>query len=809
MPATRNTLPLPLLLLLLLLLLLPLPLRSQGVYQQPSADVVAIVQAPPAPAFSISPNNDALMLVDYNPNPGIATLAQPFLRLAGLRINPALNCRQNTTEYTSVTIRWLVLDETIQIQLPAEGALAGIPVWSPDGRQIAFGVNKAGGMELWVAETWTGKARRVGSVLLNNVLGSAFEWMNDSERLLVRMIPPYREKAPEISPVPTGPAIEETTPGKRAQVWTYQDLLQNANDEKLFEYYASSQLALANSSTGKVQQLCDPGLYAGAQWSPGEQYLLVTTLRRPFSYSVPYGDFSRKTEIWNARGQLLRTLTELPVTDDTPRQGVVTGPRGFRWQALHPARLLWVEALDGGDPKRPADFRDKIMLLDAPFSGDAREVLQVRHRFAGWQWTADKDVALLREFDRDRRWNTTYRVDLNNPAAKTVLFDLSANDDYNDPGNAVLTRQPAGDWVLAQDGDWAWFDCAGASPGGEFPRLDKINLKTGKKETVYQGPGNAHEDFVMFAGKDRQRIVTRYQSKTEPPNFYLVDLKSKTRKSLTAFKDPAPQLTGVEKRLVKYTRKDGVPLSGTLYLPPGYQPGQRLPLFIWAYPLEYNDAATAGQVRGSDNTFTYYRNDSPLFFVTQGYAVLMDATMPVVGEPETMNNTFVEQIVASGRAAIDYLDSLQIIDRNRVGVGGHSYGAFMTANLLAHSDDYAFGIARSGAYNRTLTPFGFQSERRSFWDAPEVYMTVSPFTYANKIKTPLLMIHGEADNNSGTFPIQSERLFQAIKGNGGTARLVLLPYESHGYRARESVLHVLAEMFEWAEKHGERPVQKP
>ena len=313
----------------------------------------------------------------------------------------------------------------------------------------------------------------------------------------------------------------------------------------------------------------------------------------------------------------------------------------------------------------------------------------------------------------------------------------------------------------------------------------------------------------MFDSKNRERIVTRYQSKTEPPNLFVTDLKTRARKALTAFQDPAPQLTGVEKRLVKYTRKDGVPLSGTLYLPPGYKPGQRLPLFMWAYPLEYSDAATAGQVRGSENTFTYYRNDSPLFFVTQGYAVLMDATMPIVGDPETMNNTFVEQAVTSGRAAIDYLDSLGIIDRTRVGVGGHSYGAFMTANLLAHSDDYAFGIARSGAYNRTLTPFGFQSERRSFWEAPEVYMNVSPFTHANKINEPLLLIHGEADNNSGTFPIQSERLFQAIKGNGGNARLVLLPHESHGYRARESVLHVLSEMFEWADRHGKAKVERP
>jgi dipeptidyl aminopeptidase/acylaminoacyl peptidase len=366
----------------------------------------------------------------------------------------------------------------------------------------------------------------------------------------------------------------------------------------------------------------------------------------------------------------------------------------------------------------------------------------------------------------------------------------------------VYDRLPNGDYVVAQDGDWLYYDAPGNSDEGQYPRLDRINLKTGEKQTLFKSKNKTFEEFIAFAGKDRSQIVTRYQSKTEVPNFYLMGLKDQSRKALTNFTDPAPQLTGIEKRVIKYNRPDGVPLSGTLYLPADYKPGQKLPLFLWAYPLEYSDKTTAGQVRVTDNNFTFYRNDSPLFMVTQGYAVLMDATIPIVGDPETMNNTFREQATSSGRAAIDYLDSLGIIDRTKVGVGGHSYGAFMTANLLAHSNDYAYGIARSGAYNRTLTPFGFQSERRNYWEAKDIYMNVSPFNYADQIKKPLLLIHGEADNNPGTFTVQSERLYQAIKGTGGTSRLVLLPHESHGYRARESVLHVLAEMFDWAGKYG-------
>ena len=447
-------------------------------------------------------------------------------------------------------------------------------------------------------------------------------------------------------------------------------------------------------------------------------------------------------------------------------------------------------------------FRDLVKTFDAPFTGEPKEVFQVQHRFVGFGWMAKSDQVIVTENDRDRRWRTSTLMDLAHPEAKSVLFDLSMNDAYNDPGRPVYEVRPDGERVIVQDGDWVYLAGNGASDKGDRPFLDKFNLKNRQKERLYVSGETKLERFVSFVKTSRTTAVVRSESKTDVPNYFIAELKTNVKKAITDFKDPAPQLTGMKKQLVKYNRPDGVALSGTLYLPPGYKEGTRLPVMIWAYPLEYSDAGTAGQVRGSPNAFTFFRGPTPLFFVTQGYAVLMDATMPVVGDAETMNNTFVEQIVAAAKAAIDKLDSMGVADRKRIVVSGHSYGAFMTANLLAHSDLFAAGIARSGAYNRTLTPFGFQSERRSFWDAPDLYMKVSPFAFADKIKTPILLIHGEADNNSGTHPIQSERLFQAIKGNGGTARYVVLPFESHGYSARESVLHVLAEMFEWADKYA-------
>jgi dipeptidyl aminopeptidase/acylaminoacyl peptidase len=438
------------------------------------------------------------------------------------------------------------------------------------------------------------------------------------------------------------------------------------------------------------------------------------------------------------------------------------------------------------------------MTLSGPFTGEPGEILKLQHRYAGISWLQTPGLGFLTESEWMRRWRTTYLVDVDKPGGEPrKVFDLSSQDRYHDPGRPVTISTAAGEYLIMVEKGKIYLSGSGASPQGDRPFLDRYDLESGQSERLFHCGDDCYERFVGFAGDSRQMIITSYESKTEPPNYYLYDLRQKARKALTHYQDPAPQMTGMKKQLVKYEREDGVPLSGTLYLPPDYQEGQKLPLVMWAYPIEYSDARLAGQVRGSANRFTFFRGTSQLFFVTQGYAVLDAAQMPVIGDPETMNDTFVEQIVAAARAGIDKLDEMGVIDPERVGVGGHSYGAFMTANLLAHCDLFASGVARSGAYNRTLTPFGFQSERRTLWQAPEVYFKVSPFMHAHKINEPILLIHGEIDNNSGTFPIQSRRLYHALKGHGATARLVFLPYESHGYRAKESVLHVLAEMIDW------------
>ena len=788
-----------LLYLLALACIFALSAQAQERYKLPPKEIIDIVDAPPTPRVSMSPSRDLMLLIDYEAMPSIAYVSQPMLRIAGTRITPANNSRQVLSFNTGLTLKGVRDGAVRKISLPA-GARFTSPAWSADGKRIAFARYLDKGAELWVADTTTGQAKALTGPTLNMVAGSGIVWMPDNRRILVHTIVSSRGPAPEPARVPIGPNIQATA-GKSAQVATYQDLLKTAFDEKLFDYYAASRIVAVDAVTGQASAIGKPGIFSDAGPSPDGNYLLVQRIKKPYSYSVPYSGFARSTEVWNMKGEAVKVIADLPPAEDVPMNGVPTGPRSVDWQSLKPATLYWVEALDGGDPEKDVPSRDKVMVLAAPFAGAAREALKLQNRFAGLTWFETPGMAFAAESDWKKRWRTTWLVDIDNPAVEPrKVFDLSQQDAYNDPGSPVMT-QKGGDRVILQDGDRLYLSGAGASPRGDHPFLDKMNFKTGEKERLFQCAEGKYQSFVGFAGDARDRIIISHESATEIPNYYIYELNTRRTQPLTDFKDPVPQLTGIKKELIKYKRSDGIELSGTLYLPPGHKEGQRLPVVVWAYPMEYGDAGVAGQVRGSVNRFTFYRGTSQLFFVTQGYAVLDNAQMPVIGDPKTMNDTFVTQIVGNAKAAIDKLDAMGVGDPKRVGVGGHSYGAFMTANLLAHCDLFAAGIARSGAYNRTLTPFGFQSERRTLWQATDTYIRMSPFMHAHKINEPIVLIHGEADNNSGTFPIQSERLFAALKGFGATARLVMLPHESHGYSARESVLDVLAEMFEWFDRY--------
>lgn len=776
-------------------------------YQKAPQPISDILNARPTPLVQVSPNAKWLLAADRLAYPPVSDLAQPMLRLAGLRINPATNGRHHPPRFVSLHLYYTLGNEQAEVAVPRNAYLS-TPEWSQDSQHFAFTNTTTSGIELWIGQIGTYTATAVPKVRISAVLGQAVQWMPDGKTLLVQTVPATRGNPPSSPKSPDGPIIQESD-GKVGPVRTYEDLLEDAHDEDLFDYYATVQLSLVKN--GVATPVGKPGIFSRVEPSPDGKHLLVSRIHRPYSYIFPESEFPREVEVWNLEGKIEYKVASLPLEDHVPIEGVPLGPRDYQWVPTKPATLVWADALDGGDPKSKAPFRDEVMMLSAPFTDDPQELVKLEQRFvpaggggfrAGLpiEWT-EHGTGLVRDFNRDRRWQRTFLIDIAKPGEQPrLIWERSIRDRYRDPGIPMLHTLANGKRVLLQQGDAIFLVGAGATQKGEFPFLDRFDLETRKSERIFQCGDGQYESVVALMADDGSQFITRHESPTEPPNYFVRTANGADKKALTSFPDPAPQLHGITKQLVTYKRADAVQLSFTLYLPANYKEGERLPTIVWAYPLEFNDADTAGQVSGSQYRFTTISGISQLFLVTQGYAILDNATMPVVGDPETMNNTYVEQVVDSAKAAIDKAVELGVTDPDRVGVGGHSYGAFMTANLLAHSNLFRAGVARSGAYNRTLTPFGFQSERRTIWEAPEMYMKVSPFMYANRIKYPILLIHGMADDNSGTFPIQSERMYQAIKGNGGIVRYVQLPYEAHGYLARESTEHTLWEMVTWFDK---------
>jgi dipeptidyl aminopeptidase/acylaminoacyl peptidase len=782
-------------------------------YQRPPETIASIIDAPSTPGVSINSKGDWMLLLERAGYPSIEELAQPESRLAGLRINPATNGQSRASFINNIKIK--------QVNGGQEFAISGIPqnaqisyvTWSPDEKQIAFTVTNASGIELWVAGIADRQAKKLTDATVNDAYsGRPFSWMSDSKTLLVKFVDEKRGEMPKANLVPTGPNIQQNI-GKANPSRTYQDLLKNKDDEQLFDYFMQTQLKLVTLD-GKQQNLGQAGIIKSMDVSPDGQYLLVETIQKPYSYLVPHYYFPYNVEVWSRDGKVVKQLAQLPLAEDIPIgfDNVAKGPRNYNWRPDKPATLYWVEAQDGGDASKEVKERDVVFTLDAPFSGKASKLAGTKYRYRGMQW-GNNNMALLNE----RLWKTRAErvvlVDPSKPAqAGTVLIERSYEDGYSDPGSPVFTKNQYGRSVLMTDrkGDNIYMISEGGSPEGNRPFLSEFNLKSKKSKILFRSEAPYYERPVDIIDLNNKRIITRRESEKDVPNYFVRDLNKKRMTQVTSFAHPYPQLEGVQKEMLQYERNDGVKLTAVLYLPKDYKKSDGpLPMLMWAYPREFKNAAAAGQVKSSPYEFTRISSGSPLFWVTQGYAVLDRTDFPIVGEGDAQpNDTYIEQLVASAKAAIDKTVGMGVADPKRIAVGGHSYGAFMTGNLLAHSDLFAAGIARSGAYNRTLTPFGFQQEERTYWQAPDVYNAMSPFSAAHKVKTPILLIHGEADNNSGTFPIQSERFYNALKGHGATTRLVFLPHESHGYSARESILHMLWEMDTWLDTYvKKRPVQ--
>jgi dipeptidyl aminopeptidase/acylaminoacyl peptidase len=694
--------------------------------------------------------------------------------------------------------------------MPPQARVSNV-TFSPDGSKLAFLHTKDAAIELWIADAATGAAKAVvtGADRINATTGDPCDWLRDNVTMICQLVPANRGAEPAAAAVPPGPTVHESS-GKAAPAPTYEDLLNDAHDDALFAHYFTSQLTAINVTTGAKSPLGQPGVLTNSTPAPGGQFVLVSRVKKPFSHTVPMNGFPQDVEVWTRAGEMAKTIADLPSREGTTLTGVERGPRGFLWRADQPATVLWVEALDGGDLKNTVPFRDKVMALAAPFTGQPSEVSKTEWRYGSIAYT-DAGIGLLTENDRATRMTRTWILEPG--AAPKKVWERKQDAAYTNPGTPVRRGEVGGrggggggrggsnSAPVVQNGDYIYLSGEGASAEGDRPFLDRLNVKTLKTERVFRSSSESLESFVAPLNDDMTKFLTRYETQKDAPNYYTRDAGAEARRPVTAFRDPQPQIRDVLRQYVTYKRADGVTLSGTLYLPPGYKQGTKVPLIMWAYPREFGDADSASQVSGSPNSFTSIRGGSHLFLLLSGYAIFDNPTMPIIGPGETANDTYVQQLISSAQAAVDKVVEMGVTDRDRIGVGGHSYGGFMTANLLAHSRLFRAGFAESGAYNRSLTPWGFQAERRSFWEAPQIYTQMSPFWFAHQIKDPILLMHGEVDDNTGTFPIQSERLYAALKGHGATVRYVTLPNEAHGYAARETLLHVLAERLAWFDKY--------
>ncbi len=774
-------------------------------YQTPHKSIMDLIDVDLPPSTYMDTDKNYMLLLSRNQYKTIEELSQQELRLAGLRIDPKTNIGSRTTYFNKIQIKSLKKKNAktnLVKGLPTNPRITNFS-WSPDQSKMAFTNTTSDGVELWVMDIAKAEAKKISDATINANLRYAINWFEDGTALLVKMLPENRKPLIDTKiSVPSGPTIS-VNDGKKAQNRTYQDLLKNKNDEFNFEQLALSKLVKV-SLDGKISKWLPADMYNMVRFSPDGNYVMISTVEKPFSYLVPYRRFPSKTSIYTKDGQLVNTINEVPLIEDLPKgfMSVRTGRRSLDWRDDKAAILIYAEALDGGDANIEAEYRDQVFQLEAPYNGRAKSLIKTKNRYRYIDWATDQTAIA-----HDYWWNTRNTKSYSfNPSdvtqAPKIIVDRSYQDRYSDPGDFVTTRNKYGSSVLALKDGAAYRLGDGYSDKGQFPFLDKYDLKTQKNTRVYQSNFTDKVESLTDYDVKKNKLLVRIESSSEYPNYSFRDLKDQSLTPITAYENPYKGIQNVQKELLKYKRADGVELSGTLYLPLDYDKTKKYPMILWAYPREFKDKSSANQNTQNPNEFTYPYWGSPIYWVTRGYVVLDDASFPIIGEGENEpNDSFRSQLVANAKAAIDAVDKKGIIDRGRVAVGGHSYGAFMVANLLSHSDLFAAGIARSGAYNRTLTPFGFQSEERNYWEAPEVYNTMSPFMHADKMKSALLLIHGEADNNSGTYPMQSERYFNALKGLGANVRLVMLPKESHGYRAKESILHMLWEQDQWLEKH--------
>ncbi len=781
---------------------------NSNTWKSPDDDILKVLHAPQLPRASVSPTGSHLLLTDRIQYPPLSELAGPMLKLAGIRVNPKNNYYHGQHGGTSPRIQRISDGKVTQIRIP-DGAEVVETQWAADGQRFAMAVATKDGVDLWLGHI-SGKVEKVPDMRLNPLLDEPIRWLPDQERLLLRRIGD-RGAVPRKPELPIGPKILEDAGASARSTYESRNLLETAYDDELFSYYTSCELVIYNTDT-KTSRLVGPSAtYMYGAPSPDGKYILAERLKKPWSHDVAWWRFANDAEVWDMDGKLVKKLYSQTVHTEVPVHGEIEGPRYIDWQATAASTLYWMEALDGGDPKKEVKHRDQLMRLAAPFDQKPELVFKAEHRIYSKAWCDKQGVLLLYQRDRMKRWRHVWKLDVDNGTAAPWL-DWNEGDRYNNPGRPVYTVLENGQRAVRVDDNQIYFHGRGGTDKGDRPFLDSRNLETGEVERLFRSDKDKFEYFIALADQPSSFIISS-ESSNSVPNYHMCSYGEAIETEegegtrtisfvpITNFEDPCPELRGIDNKLVRYKRDDGVELSFKLLLPPGYKKGTRVPTVVYAYPLEYSSSETAGQVRGSSNRFIRLYGASHKYFLMRGYAVLDNTAMPMVGDPETVYDTFVPQLVSDAEAAVAKAIEIGVADPDRIGIIGHSHGGLMVANALAHTDLFCAGIARSGSYNKTNQPFGFQGERRSLFEATDSYIDCSPTFFAHQVNEPILIVHGADDSNPGTLSFQSEVFYEAVRGSGGTARLVMLPFEDHSYRARESIEHVLWEQLNWFDKH--------
>ena len=780
---------------------------SKNTWKSPEEDILKILHAPKLPITSISPAKTHMILSDPVTYPSLSELAAPMLKLAGTRVNPKNNYYHGSHGGTSPRILTIKDGAILELNIPDNAEILATN-WTSDGKRFALTVGFEDRVELWTGDI-TGNVEKVSDIILNPLMDQAVKWFPDQKKLLIRRIH-NRGASPQKSAMPIGPKVLEDVGASARSTYEARNLLETSYDDKLFSYYSNSELVIYDTQSKNLKVIGPAASYIWAGVSPDGNYILVERLKEPWSHEVAWWRFANDIEVWNLKGKLIKTVANHPVANEVPIHGVMTGPRGVFWQPTAPHTLFWREALDGGNPVAEAKFRDRLMKWEAPFEKEPQEIFKAEHRIQSTWWGPD-GILMVSQRERIKRWRYVWLLNVDKGTSK-LWFDLDEDDRYNDPGYPIFTQLENGKYVIKVEDGSMYFRGDGGTDNGDRPFVDKRNIQTGEVERIFRSDKDKYQYFVDF-GDNPDTFIMRSESPKTVPNYHLARFgksikadkgeatREVTSNLITNFEDPSPELRDIRNKIVKYKRNDGVELSFQLLLPPGYKEGTRVPTVVYAYPLEYSGVKTAGQVRGSSNRFLRVWGASHKYFLLRGYAVLDNTAMPMIGDPETVYDTFVPQLVADAEAAVEKAIDLGIADPDRIGVIGHSHGGLMVANLLAHTNLFSAGIARSGSYNKTNQPFGFQGERRSLFEATKSYIECSPLFFADKINEPILIIHGDDDSNPGTLTFQSEVFYEAIRGSGGTARLVLLPFEDHGYKAKESIEQVLWEQLNWFDKH--------